>query len=170
MIANNPSEYSVRNLGDDKFYKDLLSSYGVPSMSVGLNPFMAHGLFSTDLIAVTQEAGYFDIGNIAAGVQVAVPNRRNFYHGSLYLTAFCPTYAGPFTIEASLSLQGVAGSASDWTFLKRSVTAEDTEVDHDNQFSFLSTVFTYIYVNMEGAASSTQFRIEYNFVGMQISY
>src|SRR5688500_18899205 len=105
----------IPKLGEEKFYKDLVTSMGLPSNSVVINPFS--GFFSLGVLDIASlEDFYFDISSYVNGIAAADRGqKRNLYHGNLVLTVQS-TFAAAFTANTALTVPQGSGVWVDYLF------------------------------------------------------
>jgi hypothetical protein len=165
MIVYNPSSYSNRDLRDDKFYKDLLSSLNISSGgSVVISPWVVNGDFG-----VVDSTSLFDIGNLAAAVTVspAVPTARTLFHGNLFLKVYCSAFVANDTGAMWLST-GPNDNLTNWLVTRQIITSSAGSINHDHEYIYQSVAFNYLRMSIGN--SGTTYLTEFLFNGVKIVY
>lgn len=156
MISYNPNDYAVKDLRDDKFYRDMISNLtGNPSSAaVAITPFST--MCAVTFAGLTQS--YYDISkDVADNAPIA---SRVFYHGNLNITLYCQLFTAGGGARTALLLPNRTQ-----TFDRRTIAAADT--NYVMQYQFQSLFFNFIFC--DNLANAT-LAFEFSFTGVKISY
>lgn len=154
MIVTNPFAYRQ----DDKFYCDLLSSLGFEAGNVAVKPFAT--AFNISINAVSDL--YYDLGNLAAGGQVAVTG-RSLYYGYYSAHLWCSVFVGGGTVSTYFVLNNISNVIE-----VRTIAAGDTQVGKDREFIYDCALLQNIRMIQATAANTVIMRGW--FAGIQITY
>jgi hypothetical protein len=165
MITYNPSLYASDDLRDDKFYKDLLSSLGIPAGLAVISPFIANSQYS---VATGQDL-YFDMANpSSASIAVGAQNSRVLLHGSFYSKVYCSAFVGAGNVNAYLA-SGPNNNLAHWPVVGRAaVAAVDANITKDLEYNYDSVAFNYLRMSVSGGNLTFTWEVIFN--GVKITY
>jgi hypothetical protein len=167
MLVSQTSFSEQEALYNAAFYQRLLTSLGIPAGArITVEPFCS----TNDFGVSSGNDAYFDIGNpqlgnIAIGSQVS----KVFYHGSLFVTYYCSSFASQATAASLWLAIGPNSGLAHWLFDQRSDPSVATIISkNSNQHKFDSIGFNYLRMNVNGGVSI--YTAETLFVGRKITY
>lgn len=165
MLVYDVNQYGHGNVKDNHFYKDLLSSVGIPSRAVAIKPLIS----SVEFAVSSGEDFYFDVANPALGdIVVGNQTSRTLLHGNLLLSCYCSAFTAAGAVVETMIATGPNSALTHFQFAVFEPTAVDSTRDLDNWFPMYGVAFNYFRMRITGG--NLTFTMEALFQGIQITY